>query len=308
MALIGADVDQSYISNNILDSLSFPWHTSDRRLWSLWEMIEHVCSHFCAVYQRLADEIRWLDESKKPHAVLSEREKTRIYTTTMSLVEDEICKLKFLEIGAETEVFGVQSLNGRLESGDKFTREVLKTELKHVQKDLILRLMKLKFAYIPAPNDKFFEQDRLFGDEVYNVFEEARQDIKESGNCLSAELYTACVFHLMRVSEYGLRAIAVEVGVTITHTGNMIPLEYGEWDQIITQINLKIAVARQLPRDATREKQLQVYSEASQHCLFMKDIWRNTVAHARKSYIEKEAVATMERVRDFMQFLAKGMK
>src|SRR5260370_17213069 len=111
----------------------------------------------------------------------------------------------------------------------------------------------------------------------------------------------------MGVSEYGLRALAVELGVTLTHTGSMIPLEYGEWDQIITQANAKIAAARQLPRDAQRDKQLQTYSEAAQHCLFMKDIWRNTVSHARKAYTELEATATMERVRDFMQFLAKGM-
>jgi hypothetical protein len=268
-------------------------------------MLQHNCSLFCAVWQRLADEIRWLDEVKNPSAPVSFREKQRLYKTTMKLIEEEVYKLQFLEIGADTEVFGIQSLNARLNSTDKFTHDTLRAELKHVQKDLVIRLMKLKFAYIPAPNDKYFEQDKLFSEKVWEVFPDARQDIKEVGNCFAAGLFTACVFHLMRVSEYGLRFIANALGVTTKHTGSMIPLEYAEWDQIISQINQKIEAERKTPRDANREKQLQNYSEAAQHCLFMKDIWRNTVSHARKAYVEPEALGSLERVRDFMHFLAR---
>lgn len=38
----------------------------------------------------------------------------------------------------------------------------------------------------------------------------------------------------------------------------------------------------------------------------MKDIWRNTVSHTRKAYNQPEALAVMERVKDFMRFLARN--
>jgi hypothetical protein len=37
----------------------------------------------------------------------------------------------------------------------------------------------------------------------------------------------------------------------------------------------------------------------------MKDIWRNDVSHARKSYTETEARAVIDRMRDFMIFAAR---
>jgi hypothetical protein len=86
----------------------------------------------------------------------------------------------------------------------------------------------------------------------------------------------------------------------------MIPLEYGEWDQIITEIQKRIDGARSLPRNQERERQLELYAEANQHCLFMKDIFRNTVSHARKAYNDVEAESAMRRVKDFMQFLANA--
>jgi hypothetical protein len=46
------------------------------------------------------------------------------------------------------------------------------------------------------------------------------------------------------------------------------------------------------------------YSDAADHCEFMKDIWRNNVSHTRKAYSDPEAVAVLQRVREFMEFLA----
>jgi hypothetical protein len=219
----------------------------------------------------------------------------------------------FDEIERYKHVFLNDDLSSRLwhlrielSNDEPFTAAMLARELQGMLGQMIISLSKRKFAYIPSPNSDYFEQDHLFGEEVYAEFVDARIDIKESGNSFAAALYTACVFHLMRVAEFGLRSLAASVGVTIKHTGSMIPLEYGEWDQIITEIQKRIDGARSLPRNQERERQLELYAEANQHCLFMKDIFRNTVSHARKAYNDVEAESAMRRVKDFMQFLANA--
>ena len=72
-----------------------------------------------------------------------------------------------------------------------------------------------KFAFIKPSLSAYFEQEQLFGKDVHEKIPKARQDIKESGNCLAAELHTAAVFHLMRVAEHGLRKLARRLRVKL---------------------------------------------------------------------------------------------
>src|SRR5208282_5491043 len=115
---------------------------------------------------------------------------------------------------------------------EELSKAALKELLEQIYQTFYLKLDQMKFAYIPAPNDKYFERDDMFGAKVYDRFPPARDDIKDAGNCYAASLYTACVFHLMRVAELGLRAIADKVGAEITHSGQAIPLEYGDWNKV----------------------------------------------------------------------------
>jgi len=142
---------------------------------------------------------------------------------------------------------------------------------------------------------------------VYEKFEAARLDVKASGNCLSGELFTAAVFHLMRVAEHGLRGLSRKVNVRLTHKGKTLPVEFAEWDGVITAIKNKIEASRKLPRGPRRQARLEFYSDAADHCLFMKEIWRNNISHARKPYIEAEALAVFNRVKDFMLFLGREL-
>jgi hypothetical protein len=151
--------------------------------------------------------------------------------------------------------------------------------------------------------DKYFEQERLFGDAVYETFEKARQDIKDSGNCLAAGLSTACVFHLTRVAEFGLRHIAAKVGVKLKDKGKPQPIEYATWDKVITAIQIKIKDARQLPQGPQKIRRLAFFSDAAEQCSYIKDLWRNEVSHTRKRYNENEALRVMQRIRDFLQLL-----
>jgi hypothetical protein len=69
--------------------------------------------------------------------------------------------------------------------------------------------------YAPTRNlEKYFEQDCLFGEDVFNKFPSAANDIFEAGTCLALDRATACVMHSMRVSEVGLTSLARAMNVS----------------------------------------------------------------------------------------------
>jgi hypothetical protein len=92
-------------------------------------------------------------------------------------------------------------------------------EFKHAREGIIKDLRKWWFAAIKPELSNYCEQEQLFGSEVYEAFAKARNEIRDSGNCIAVGLDTAAVFHLMRVAEFGLRALAKKLRVQLTHSG-----------------------------------------------------------------------------------------
>jgi hypothetical protein len=142
---------------------------------------------------------------------------------------------------------------------------------------------------------------------VIEAIPDSQDDIREGLYCYALERNTAAVFHLMRVAEYGLRVLAkqLRVSLDLKHKGHIIPIDYAEWQKVITAIKNKLDRIKQLSSGPKREAQLERLSDAGDHCLFMKDIWRNAVSHARKPYSEAEAKAAMGRVHEFMAFVSR---
>jgi hypothetical protein len=173
-------------------------------------------------------------------------------------------------------------------------------ELCSLRQAIISELEERKFVFIPLAKVEFFEKAALFGKRINYRFPSAKLDIKAAGNCLALDLPTAAIFHLMRVVEIGLRALARQLKVKIKNT----PLEYAEWNRIITEIEKKIEVMRQMPRGPKKETELVFYRDLVGAFNAFKDVWRNNVMHTRGTYNEHEALGVFERVRGFMQRLA----
>ena len=120
-------------------------------------------------------------------------------------------------------------------------------------------------------------------------------------DCYALGYNTASVFHLMRIAEYGLRALARERGVTFGKR----PLEWAEWEQIINQIETKAkdataGMARGPKLDAARG----FYTAAVAQLRAFKET-RNRVMHTRGSFDELDAQRAMNQVRDFMNGLSE---
>ena len=179
---------------------------------------------------------------------------------------------------------------------------VLCAQLDAIIKGIKNNLDSRKFMFIPADQASYWNNLELFGKNAIFAFPEAATfEMLEAGRCFAAGRGTACVFHCMRVAEYGLRKLAVKLLVTITHNGKKCPLEYGDWNKVIAAIRSKIAEIRRFPVGPTKEQSLQFYSNAVDHCEYMKDIWRNELAHTRRTYSKAETLGVISRVRDFIQ-------
>jgi hypothetical protein len=277
------------------------------RLWSVLDMIEHHCLNLCTMHSGIRQEMITIS------ALLIAKPEIRSHLLPPGILEE--IKL-FAAVYAEQECSHLdmpistqkaRSLKASIDSGARYSAEVMLKELEGLAETITMELAKQKFAYIPIPLDQYFEQEKLFGDGVYEKFEAARQDIKDVGNCLAASLPTASVFHSMRVAEIGLRHIARKFGVKLKDKGKPTPVDFATWDKVISGIRGKLNKAHGLPNGPRKNKQLQFYSDLADQCMYFKDMWRNEVAHSRRRFIDAEAEGIMVRVRDFMGLLGTAI-
>ncbi|MEA2857965.1 MAG: hypothetical protein QOC72_4 [Methylobacteriaceae bacterium] len=133
---------------------------------------------------------------------------------------------------------------------------------------------------------------------VITKFYEAEEDVSSALTCYAVNENTACVFHLMRVLEHGLAALAAEVGKTFNRQN---------WHNIIEEIELGIKDIRNGPKSAQKDDRLKFLSEAAKEFFYFKAGWRNYVSHNRGRYDENQALSTIEHVRAFMTVLSTNL-
>jgi hypothetical protein len=132
---------------------------------------------------------------------------------------------------------------------------------------------------------------------VIASFPSVEDEATAAVDCIALDHGTAGVFHLMRVLELGLGALAGNVGKTFNNQ---------MWNGIIDEIESAIKeLQRTLPK-AEREKRLPFLSEAAKEFRYFKDAWRNHVAHGRTSYDANQAIGVMTHVRAFMTTLSRN--
>jgi hypothetical protein len=181
----------------------------------------------------------------------------------------------------------------------------LARDLEGIRNRLYTSLSKRRFAYIPEGVSQYFEQDRLFGDDIYVKFPGARDDIKDAGNCIAANLHTAAVFHLMRVAEFGFRYVAKRARIPLKEKGKPLPVDFAGWEKVIDGLKRRSEALRQTPKGSKRERKAQLYADLSDQCAYIRDIYRDKTMHARKRYNEPEAIAAFIRIKQLMTLLSQ---
>ncbi len=149
-------------------------------------MIEHFAVNFGIAYSNLLSliaEAHHLDRVNhvKPvqERVLSKERLRFLAETYLDPIRSEMERLKIdaklLEKGKRLNYQIVSDIN-------TWTADRLLDVVRDFRRDLDTELNTHRFALLISPNDQYFEQERLFGVDVYEKLKAARQDIKEAGN------------------------------------------------------------------------------------------------------------------------------
>lgn len=204
----------------------------------------------------------------------------------------------------------IETLRDDLKSPTLDRREcVLFVRARAVEAAIQNNLNSRKFMFIPADQASYWDDCDIFGKNFIASFpDKACIEMIEAGRCFAVARGTACVFHCMRVAEYGLRKLAKQLRVDITDHGKPCPIEYGTWSKIITAVRNKLDDLRKQAASKRKEELIQRYSSIADQCEYLKDIWRNELAHTRRFYNKAETLGVINRVRDFIRPFLLGDK
>jgi hypothetical protein len=276
-----------------------------RRIWSLWEIIHILATLELTSTLRLLQTV--LISFGREGSSLRDPDQAKLEFQNLVDKAREACSLSGFSEAAQSLTFIFNSLN----SNQPRTASSLATEARHACEQIQLALENRVFLSLPKSRIDMLGNKNFLGESVSAAFPSAVEDIEESGNCLALECSTAAVFHLMRVVEWGLRALARSLGVKSIKANNKPgnknyrPLEYSEWEKIIGElqerIESKLAKAKRGP---AKQRLQEFYFPALQDIRAFKDAWRNHVMHTRASYTAADAEAVFSHVKRFMQSLA----
>ena len=154
------------------------------------------------------------------------------------------------------------------------------------------------FMFVPSKRAKYFDKKQPpFGEKVRDRFPELSDDIRDASWCLGTGLSTAAVFHLMRVTEFGILRLANRAKVQPNKVKKQT------WDTILREINKSIAA---LPSLGARQRAWRDRcAEATAHLNNVRIAWRNPVMHAERAFGQNEAKDIFENVKAFTNYLAE---
>lgn len=138
-------------------------------------------------------------------------------------------------------------------------------------------------------------ESHLFSTAVSERFPNAVHDIDEAAKCYALERPTACVFHLMRVTEYGLQAIGKLVRVKD---------DRANWDIVIKKIDAEL---KKEYKDREFKGLADFLASISAHMNAVKIAWRNRVMHVEKKHTMEEAREIYDATRGLMRYLSENI-
>jgi hypothetical protein len=156
-------------------------------------------------------------------------------------------------------------------------------------------LQNTQFKMIPKERSRYNGDEWLKKSTIQSQFPTAFRELERAGTCYSYGQGTAAVFHSMRALEPALIALAAPFP-------NISPT-YENWNAIIEQIEKAVKALGQLPKSQQKIDDEKFFGAATSHLYFVKNAWRNHVAHGRDSYSDDEALRVLSHTLEFTESL-----
>jgi hypothetical protein len=304
------------------DTIIQPWQDAPYKLWSLPEMLDFLASEWNEVVralERLSAKVLDIKAIKS----ITEGDKDALIDPLRQIADS--CALLGLNLSASyaEEIIGtirdspsvadgLSALIDRVESFPKGTGstfdyskvlapETLSREFSILKKRIDDELKNRKFLAIAPDRSRFYRSPELFGADVTKKFPSASYDIEEAGTCYACDRPTACVFHLMRVMEVGLRVLGSSLG-----NPDLDAKRNPSWERILKPCDdeLKKPVAQ---RSSFWRQDDLFFSNATANLRAVKDAWRNPTLHIEANYDGERAHEILNTVKAFMRHLAQKL-
>jgi hypothetical protein len=128
-----------------------------------------------------------------------------------------------------------------------------------------------------------------YDESMIKEFPEIEVELIEATTCLAYEVPTAAVFHLMRAMEIAVRNLGTLLGISNIEIS---------WGKLLSSIESEI---KKMP-DGTKKDN---WSENKSLLYHVKQAWRNTTMHPKKSYSLIESTQIYDAVQSYLNNLAR---
>lgn len=172
-----------------------------KRRWNLYEMLKTYARNFVELEQSLSV----VEAIFNKHA-----ERVEDAEGWQSMLDHVLRRCT--EIGLNESGKQVTRLVRKLRAGVK--NEELARDVNSLRERIMDELEDRAFYYVNKECVDLYNAKEPFGANVASKLPSAISDIEEAGKCLAMGRYTACVFHLMRVMEASVKALATSIGVS----------------------------------------------------------------------------------------------
>ena len=307
------------------------------QIWSLLDMIRYAVGDLHCLLLWIERMVLHTHREERTrfgiYAALNEDERKTV-ANQISCIRKQLASLESTDSLAACDGF-TDSLNSQRSS--PMTLGECRGQLVGLREMLTDALRKRFFMYVPIRVAQFAKSNqapvtipapsinplsiRPLGDEVYEKFKDARFDAQQFALCIVAGASTAAVFHMMRVVEWGVRALGKDLGLRKikdvykpkpggslkTPKVKLTPIENATWEKIQGQLRNKVdkRLSRLRPGPA-KDRKSAYYSSILEDFNGFKDAWRNHVMHTRLQCKDGEELRVLSYVDRFMKSLAEG--
>jgi hypothetical protein len=180
---------------------------------------------------------------------------------------------------------------------EKPTYSQIRADARSIQETLRDELSTKLFLHVLPENAPYYSEPLADWDLVMEHFPSVSFDIEEASKSFALERYTASVFHLMRVSEAGLRSIAERVGLV-----NSRP----NWDEAIRYIEGQLRKNYD-EMDSIFKGDVEFLSGIAAHMRSVNLAWRRNVSHIERNYSREESKGIYDSTLSVMRHISKTL-
>jgi hypothetical protein len=272
---------------------------NSRRLWSLWDMINFRLGDFwIGLLGICAEQKNCQMMASAASGPVDEQSHLRIKDTIERSIEKCVTAMTLPE--AQIAAIKLQDMFNRY-SRRVYTYAEMAGALDRLYDDIQIGMRQEYFFRYPRDIATSVARATIDWKEVLDAFPSSRREIETGMDCYALGDYSGSIFHMIRIAELGLRAIARERGVE--SVGRDKPLEWGTWQDVFQAIEAKLKEVRQSKAGSERDKELSFY-DTSLSDLRRLQGYRDPTMHFRDDYGRGEAYDAIHRVKSLMMALS----